>query len=49
MVELTDEQNAFLDAEGKVVLCACPGSGKTFIVGKKLLKYLETWPYAIEA
>lgn len=46
MVTLTDEQNAFLDAEGKVVLCACPGSGKTFIVGKKLLKYLETWPYA---
>ena len=46
MVTLTDEQNAFLDAEGKIVLCACPGSGKTFIVGKKLLKYLETWPYA---
>ena len=46
MVELTDEQNAFLDVEGKVILCACPGSGKTFIVGKKLLKYLETWPYA---
>lgn len=46
MVTLTDEQRAFLDAEGKVVLCACPGSGKTFIVGKKLLKYLETWPYA---
>lgn len=45
MVTLTDEQNAFLDAEGKVVLCACPGSGKTFIVGKKLLKYLDTWPY----
>lgn len=46
MVTLTDEQNTFLDAEGKVVLCACPGSGKTFIVGKKLLKYLETWTYA---
>lgn len=46
MVTLTDEQKAFLDAEGKVALCACPGSGKTFIVGKKLLKYLETWPYA---
>ncbi|HRW97842.1 MAG TPA: ATP-dependent helicase [Cyclobacteriaceae bacterium] len=46
MVTLTDEQNAFLDVEGKVVLCACPGSGKTFIVGKKLLKYLETWPYS---
>ncbi|GAB6171968.1 hypothetical protein JCM15765_14460 [Paradesulfitobacterium aromaticivorans] len=46
MVTLTDEQIAFLEAEGKVVLCACPGSGKTFIVGKKLLKYLETWPHA---
>jgi superfamily I DNA/RNA helicase len=46
MVTLTDEQNAFLNAEGKVILCACPGSGKTFVVGKKLLKYLETWPYA---
>ncbi len=46
MITLTDEQKAFLDAEGKVVLCACPGSGKTFIVGKKLLKYLESWPYA---
>lgn len=45
MITLTDEQTAFLDAEGKVILCACPGSGKTFIVGKKLLKYLETWPY----
>ncbi|MEQ8236261.1 MAG: ATP-dependent helicase [Syntrophomonadaceae bacterium] len=46
MVSLTDEQKVFLDAEGKVILCACPGSGKTFIVGKKLLKYLESWPYA---
>lgn len=46
MLTLTDEQKAFLLVEGKVVLCACPGSGKTFIVGKKLLKYLETWPYA---
>jgi len=46
MATLTDEQRAFIDAEGKIVLCACPGSGKTFIVAKKLLKYLETWPYA---
>lgn len=45
MIMLTDEQKAFLNAEGKGVLCACPGSGKTFIVGKKLLRYLETWPY----
>lgn len=45
MTELTDEQKEFLEAEGRIVLCACPGSGKTFIVGKKLLKYLQTWSY----
>ena len=37
---LTNEQGQFLDAEGKIVLCACPGSGKTFVVGKKVVKYL---------
>ncbi|MCL2061111.1 MAG: ATP-dependent helicase [Firmicutes bacterium] len=41
----TTEQQAFLDAEGKVTLCACPGSGKTYIVGKKLLKYLADWQH----
>lgn len=46
MSSLTDEQKAFLDAEGKVILCACPGSGKTYVVGKKLLKYLASWPHA---
>lgn len=46
MGTLTDEQKAFLSAEDRIVLCACPGSGKTFIVSKKLIKYLETWPYA---
>ena len=45
MSMLTNEQGQFLDAEGKIVLCACPGSGKTFIVGKKVLKYLESWAY----
>ena len=45
MSSLTDEQKAFLDAEGKVILCACPGSGKTYVVGKKLLKYLASWPH----
>ncbi len=42
---LTSEQSQFLDAEGKIVLCACPGSGKTFVVGKKVVKYLESWEY----
>ena len=40
---LTKEQNDFLVAEGKVVLCACPGSGKTYVVAKKLLQYIKSW------
>lgn len=43
---MTPEQNKFLDVEGKVVLCACPGSGKTFIIARKLLKYIQSWEYA---
>ncbi|SNS69941.1 Superfamily I DNA or RNA helicase [Anaerovirgula multivorans] len=43
MYELTDEQEAFMRAEGKNVLCACPGSGKTYIVARKVLKYLHQW------
>ena len=45
MLMLTNEQSDFLDSEGKIVLCACPGSGKTFIVGKKVVKYLESWEH----
>ncbi|MBQ3427160.1 MAG: ATP-dependent helicase [Clostridia bacterium] len=40
---MTDEQKAFLDAEGKVIVKACPGSGKTYAVAHKLLSYLENW------
>ena len=40
---LTEEQKKFLAAEGKVVLCACPGSGKTYIVAQKLLQYKMRW------
>lgn len=43
MYKLTDEQKDFLKAEGNVVLQACPGSGKTYIVAKKLLQYLKNW------
>lgn len=42
---LTPEQKDILDAEGRIVLCACPGSGKTFVVAKKLLKYIQEWKY----
>lgn len=40
---ISQEQQAFLDVSGKVVLCACPGSGKTYIVSKKLIQYLKIW------
>ena len=43
MFDFTDEQNEFLLANGNVVLHACPGSGKTTVVAKKLIQYLETW------
>ncbi|MCL1976250.1 MAG: ATP-dependent helicase [Firmicutes bacterium] len=36
-------ENNFLTAEGKVVLCACPGSGKTYVVAQKLLKHVKSW------
>ena len=45
MSELTDEQKCLLVAEGKVVLTACPGSGKTFIVAKKMQQYVESWQH----
>lgn len=43
MEELTCEQLAFLHAEGKVVVRACPGSGKTYSVALKLMAYLNNW------
>ncbi len=44
MVEkITEEQKEFLDAEGRVVIKACPGSGKTYTVAQKLLSYVDHW------
>ena len=44
MVEkMTKEQKGFLDAEGRVVIKACPGSGKTYVVAHKLLSYVDNW------
>lgn len=40
---LTQEQQDFLDAEGRIVLCAVPGSGKTYVVAQKMIKYLSDW------
>lgn len=43
MGNFTDEQNKFLLAEGKNVVKACPGSGKTYMVANKFIKYLKSW------
>ena len=43
MEELTREQLSFLEAEGRVIVRACPGSGKTYTVATKLLSYLDNW------
>lgn len=40
---LTDEQRAFIASNGKVILSACPGSGKTSIVAEKFLYLLQNW------
>lgn len=41
--QLTEEQKEFLSAEGKVVVKACPGSGKTYAVAHKVLSYINNW------
>ena len=43
MYNFTDEQKDFLNASGNVVLHACPGSGKTFVVAQKLIQYILEW------
>lgn len=44
MVEkMTVEQKEFLSEEGKVIVKACPGSGKTYTVAHKLLSYVDNW------
>ena len=45
MMELTNEQNDFLNSQGCVVLCACPGSGKTYITAQKFLAFHDSWTY----
>ena len=43
MYDFTPEQNTFLSSSGKVVLHACPGSGKTTVVAQKLINYVKSW------
>ncbi len=44
MIEgLTEEQTKFMEAEGRVIVKACPGSGKTYTVAHKLISYIDNW------
>lgn len=43
MFSFTAEQIRFLESSGKVVLHACPGSGKTTVVAQKMINYLQNW------
>jgi superfamily I DNA/RNA helicase len=43
MPDYTTEQLSFLQSSGKVVLHACPGSGKTTVVAKKMIDCLQHW------
>src|SRR5690554_1845167 len=36
-IEITPQLQAYLDARGKIILNACPGSGKTTALAKKLI------------
>lgn len=42
-ITLSDEQRAYLKASGKVILNACPGSGKTTTVAHKLHYLIQNW------
>lgn len=40
---LSDEQNSYVHTSGKVILSACPGSGKTTTVAHKLFSLIQNW------
>lgn len=42
-VILSDEQKEFLKSSGKVVLSACPGSGKTHVVAQMMIDKMKNW------
>ena len=43
MYDFTPEQQKFLSSSGKVLLHACPGSGKTTVVAQKVINYIKEW------
>lgn len=43
--EFTKQRRAYLEARGKIVLNACPGSGKTTAIAKKLILLQDEYKY----
>jgi len=41
--QLTDSQKEIIDLQGKNILKACPGSGKTFVVAHKVVHDFKLW------
>lgn len=50
-ITLSDEQKVFIQTSGKVILNACPGSGKTTTVAHKIYSLIQNWKdnYSINA
>ena len=42
-IVLSDEQKIYVQTSGKVILNACPGSGKTTTVAHKLFSLTQNW------
>ncbi len=42
-ITLSDEQIIYVQASGKVILNACPGSGKTTTIAHKLYSLIQNW------
>lgn len=41
--QLTDSQNKIIELQGKNILKACPGSGKTFVLAHKIVNDFKLW------
>lgn len=50
-ITLSDEQKVYVQTSGKVILNACPGSGKTTTVAHKIYSLIQNWEnsYSINA
>jgi DNA helicase II / ATP-dependent DNA helicase PcrA len=42
--EMNEERSTYIQSRGKIILSACPGSGKTTTVALKLSQITDSWP-----